>query len=127
MPEFLKRNLEWTIKNNSDSSALFKLDTLKLAAVTSIENSRIKMDGSSCQFFTNCRIDTLNNEFGNEVTISGCVEFRSGVWEYDPKANTLKLLIINDSDYPILHYLIRDMDSEHVLLIKSKENGKEIK
>jgi len=102
-PDFFKKSFEWTIKDNPDSSVLFKLDTLKLEVATAFKGSRIKIQGGSLQFLMNCKIDTLNNDFGNEVTISGCLEYRSGVWEYDPKGNSLKLLIINDPVYPILY------------------------
>jgi hypothetical protein len=118
-PDFLKRYSDWRITNSKDSSKILTLDTLKLTIYGSlIGRLQLSFDfySDSLEFLTNCGVDTVGQKEG-EMRPVLCVVFRSGRREYDSRKNTLKL-IINDKKYPILNYLVQEVDEDHVLLIK---------
>ena len=121
VPAFIRIYSVWTIRNNSDSLELLKLDTLKLTALDNPWNSSIDFYtySSSFSFITNNRIDSgMVDDSGNRVppVING-FPFRSGTWKYNQESNVLQLSMKNGTT---LNYFIQTVDSQNVLLIKKK-------
>lgn len=125
LPEFIidhSELTEWGIVNNSDSSELLNLDTLKLTYLSAdIKNSNLWFTVESCsfEFCTNGRSAEIKDNYGVKKAVVSCSNFRSGTWEFNPLSNTLSLYIKN-SNPAILVYTINDYDYEDLLLIKKK-------
>ncbi|HTA28082.1 MAG TPA: toxin-antitoxin system YwqK family antitoxin [Bacteroidia bacterium] len=116
--DFIKRYSQWIVKNCHDSLKLFKGDTIKLGTNGfSLDEINMSFDSNSFVCMQEGKIDTVEDENGNQVVVKNSIVFTSGDWDLDTASNTLTICP-EKKKYPPLIYSILNIDWEDVELIK---------